>query len=484
MKSQNNKFNLNPQSDLIHMIGIGGIGMSGLAEILISLGFKLQGSDLISNRETKLLQEKGAKIFEGHNAENLGKATFVIRTIIAKQDNVECQEATRRNIPMVTRTEMLGELIKILEKTTIAISGSHGKTTTTGVTANIFEVAGLDPTVLTGGIINSKQTNAYLGKGDFFIVEADESDRTFIKIPYDVAVITNIDTDHIENYENDFEQMKDAYRVFIKQVPSHGFCVACLDDPPVRQVVNELKDKKVITYGIDSEDAHVRACNITLKDDCSVYDIVLNLPSQETVVIEKVRMPFPGRHYVLNSLACFTVGYKFSSDVERLKQGIQSYGGTYRRFTKIAEFNGGEVIDDKSAHPNEIKATLTIARQIVDNRNGKLHVMCLPHGYTRVYNFYDGFFENLSIADKIYMLEVYDLKLKPIEGKSSQSLVQDLKKAGKEAYYIEDQTSIASVVATHISKGDIFLMISADKLSRLVKDIDHTLKTQFKQKEK
>lgn len=449
--------------DVIHFVGIGGIGMSGIAEIMSNLGYHVQGSDLSSNGNTKRLETQGVKVFQGHEAANVHGAAYVVVSTAVKPDNPEVVEAVKLNIPVIKRAEMLAELMRL--KCSVAISGSHGKTTTTSLVACLFEAAGLEPTVINGGIINNRSTNAYVGSGDYLIAEADESDATFIKIPSTIGVITNIDPEHMDFYKN-FDTLLDAFRSFITNLPFYGFGVLCVDHPVVRELEAEIKGRKIITYGIDSADAHIRAENINSDVSSSTFDVRIELPgSKGATMIEGIKIPTPGRHNVLNSLAAIAIGVELDFGLKVIKNGFSSFEGVKRRFTKVGEYNGAEIIDDYAHHPVEIEATLATARTIADKRGSRVIGVFQPHRYSRLSHLYDDFASCFSKADKLYILDVFAAGESPIEGVSSEELVRRAKEQGVDAEYMRSKDQLAGMVMENAKENDLILMMGAGSIS-------------------
>ena len=446
----------------IHFVGIGGIGMSGIAEIMNNLGYSVQGSDLAVNNNTRRLEAHGIKVFEGHDASNLKNVSYVVVSTAVKNDNPEVVAARKLMIPVIRRAEMLAELMRL--KCSVAISGSHGKTTTTSLVACLFEAAGLDPTVINGGVINNKSTNAYLGHGDYLVVEADESDATFIKIPSTIGVITNIDPEHMDYYK-DFDTLKAAFKSFIRNLPFYGFGVACIDHPVVRELVDNITERRVITYGIESEDAQIVAYNITSDTYSSTFDI--RIKQQNTsgdTIIERITIPIPGKHNVLNALSAIAIGVELDFGLKVIKNGFKNFQGVKRRFTLVGKYNGAEIIDDYAHHPVEIKATLSTARDVVSKRKGRVISIFQPHRYTRLENLFSDFADCFSKSDKVYILDVFSAGDSPIEGINSKTLVEAINKNSVDAEYLSHE-DITSVVAAEVKEGDIVLMMGAGSIT-------------------
>lgn len=447
----------------IHFVGIGGIGMSGIAEIMHNMGYLVQGSDLSSNANTARLSAHGIKVFQGHEKANLKNVSYVVVSTAIKSDNPEVVAAKELMIPVIRRAEMLAELMRL--KCSIAISGSHGKTTTTSLVSCLFEAAGLDPTVINGGVINNKSTNAYLGQGDYLIVEADESDATFIKIPSTVGVITNIDPEHMDYYK-DFDELKFAFKSFIRNLPFYGFGVACIDHKVVRSLVEEITERRVITYGIESEDAHIRAVNIVSDTYSSTFDIRIRQQNiHGETIIENIKIPTPGKHNVLNALAAIAIGVELDFGIKVIKNGFENFRGVKRRFTLVGEYNGAEIIDDYAHHPVEIEATLATAKDVVSKRKGRVVAIFQPHRYTRLQNLFEEFASCFARADKVYILDVFSAGDEPIEGINSRSLVESINANHIEANYIKKHEDIVQIVSREAKKGDIILMMGAGNIT-------------------
>ncbi len=448
--------------NVIHFVGVGGIGMSGIAEIMNNLGYKVQGSDISVNNNTKRLQNQGIDIFEGHDARNVRKASYIVVSTAIKDNNPEIIEARKNKIPIIRRAEMLAELMRL--KCSVAISGSHGKTTTTSLVACLFEAAGLNPTVINGGIINNRSTNAYLGKGDYLIVEADESDATFIKIPSTIGVITNIDPEHMDYYKN-FDNLISAFKNFIRNLPFYGFGVACIDHPVVKELVGTITERRIITYGVDSQDAHILAYNIKSDTYSSTFDIKLQLPNSRGVtIIEQIIIPTPGKHNVLNALAAISIGIELNFGIKIIQDGFKKFQGVKRRFTKICEYNGAEIIDDYAHHPVEIRATLSTAKNIVKKRDGKVIAIFQPHRYSRLENLFSDFANSFTDADQVYITEVFAAGEMPIDDINGRSLAKQISKNNINAEFI-DHKKITKIITKNAKKGDLVILMGAGTIT-------------------
>ncbi len=456
---------INGTLDTIHFVGIGGIGMSGIAKILHNLGYKVQGSDIAENYNTKMLEESGIKIYIGHHPQNISNVSYVVVSTAINKNNPEVEEALRRRIPIIRRAEMLAELMRL--KCSVAISGSHGKTTTTSLVACLFEAAGLCPTVINGGIINNRFTNAYIGSGNYLIAEADESDATFIHIPSTIAVITNIDPEHLDFYK-DFNSLITAFESFITNLPFYGFAVACIDHPVVRTLVAKILDRKILTYGIDSQDANVQAFNLNFGITSSTFDIKINLPNiNGTTTIEKITLPTPGRHNVLNALAAVCVAVELDFGIKIIKNGFKNFEGVKRRFTKAVEYNGASVIDDYAHHPEEIRATLATAKNIANQQNGKVIAIFQPHRYSRVQYLFNDFLTCFNDANQLYITDIYAAGEQVIEGINSQNLVDKIKDTGSHSHiaFLSSHEEIPKIIMDHAKAGDIIVMMGAGNIS-------------------
>ncbi len=457
----------------IHFVGIGGIGMSGIAEIMHNLGYNIQGSDLSENSNTARLKKMGIKIYKGHDAHNIKNASYIVISSAIKEDNPEIIAAKNNKVPIIKRAEMLAELMRL--KCSVAISGSHGKTTTTSLVACLFEAAGLAPTVINGGIINNRDTNAYVGSGDYLIAEADESDATFIKIPSTIGVITNIDPEHMDYYK-DFATLKKAFASFYSNLPFYGFGVACIDHPVVREIVDNFSGRKVITYGIDSEDADIIAYNIKSDTYSSTFDIKIQMPCQSgATILEDITIPTPGKHNVLNSLAAIAIGIELDFGIKVIKNGFREFCGVKRRFTKVCTHEGAEIIDDYAHHPVEIKATIAAAKTITKKRDGKIYAFFQPHKYSRLQDLFDDFASSFVGADEVFILDVFAAGESPIAGINSESLTKKIKELGITANYLADHGNMARIVRQKASKGDIFLMMGAGTISKWTNNLPSEL---------
>lgn len=448
---------------VVHFVGIGGIGMSGIAEVLHNLGHTVQGSDQADGANVQRLRAKGINVAVGHAAENLGEAEVVVVSTAIKKDNPELVAARKRLLPVVRRAEMLAEIMRF--RNAIAIGGTHGKTTTTSMVATLLEAGGLDPTVINGGIINAYGTNARIGQGDWMVVEADESDGTFLKLPADVAVITNIDPEHLDHY-GDFDAVKAAFRQFVENVPFYGFGVACIDHPEVQALVGSITDRRVISYG-ENPQADVRCVNHRMDGPVSVFDIVIrDRKTGETVEISDLRLPMPGNHNMLNATAAIAVAHELGMDGAAIHKGLSGFGGVKRRFTPTGEWNGVSIFDDYAHHPVEIKAVLHAARAAAGDGSRVLAVM-QPHRYTRLRDLFGDFSACFNEADLVMVSPVYEAGEDPIAGVNEQELVSRIRAGGhRDARVIGGPEDVAGIIRAEAKPGDYVLYMGAGNITQ------------------
>ena len=444
----------------IHFVGIGGIGMSGIAEVLHNLGYRVQGSDLSDSANVRRLVDLGISVAIGHDAENLGAAEVVVTSSAVKPDNPEVSAARMRRLPVVRRAEMLGELMRL--KRSIAVAGTHGKTTTTAMCAAMLDAAGLDPTVINGGIINAYGTNTRLGAGDWMVVEADESDGTFTRLPATIAIVTNIDPEHLDYYR-DFEALRQAFEDFVGNIPFYGFAALCIDHPVVQGMIPKLSDRRVLTYGF-SPQADIRAVDIRLGPDGARYDIVISdTLADRGRTIPDLFLPMFGRHNVQNSLAAAAVAEAMALGDEALRSALGNFKGVKRRFTKTGEWNGVTVIDDYGHHPVEIAAVLKAARAIVE---GKVIAVVQPHRFTRVAHLFDGFCTCFNDADIVLIADIYAAGEMPIEGVSRDALVAGLIEHGhRNVRPLADPGDLAAIIRALARPGDMVVCLGAGSIT-------------------
>jgi UDP-N-acetylmuramate--alanine ligase len=444
----------------IHFVGIGGIGMSGIAEVLHNLGYSVQGSDQSDNANVKRLAKLGITTFVGHKAENLGEAAVVVVSSAVKAENPELVAARARMLPVVRRAEMLGELMRL--KWSIAVGGTHGKTTTTSLVGAILDAAGLDPTVINGGIINAYGTNARLGAGDWMVVESDESDGSFMKLPAVIAVVTNMDPEHMEHYGT-FDAVRRAFDTFVSNVPFYGFAVLCLDHPEVQAMIPRVSDRRIVTYGF-SPQADVRASNLQTDPMGATFDVIVaDRQTGATRTIESVRLPMMGRHNVQNALAAIAIADEMEIPDETIRKALGGFAGVKRRFTRTGEANGVGVIDDYGHHPVEIKAVLAAARQ---GTKGQVVAVVQPHRYTRLSSLFEEFCTCFNDADAVIVADVYAAGEKPIEGATRDALVEGLRRHGhRHVIALSGREALAGLVAPLVNPGDLVVCLGAGDIT-------------------
>jgi UDP-N-acetylmuramate--alanine ligase len=444
----------------IHFVGIGGIGMSGIAEVMHQLGYKVQGSDIAENYVVDKLRKKGIPVSIGHDAGNLGDAAVIVCSTAIKENNPEIAAAVERRLPRVRRAEMLAELMRMQK--TIAVAGTHGKTTTTSMIACLLDAGGIDPTVINGGIINRYGSNARLGKSDWMVVEADESDGSFLRLDGTIAVVTNVDPEHLEHY-GDFDRAKDAFVEFIENVPFYGLAVMCIDHPEVQSLIGRIRDRRIVTYGFSAL-ADLRADNVEVVDGGSQFDAVILERDGSRRSIEGIRMPMPGRHNVLNALAAIAVGIELGMDDAAIARGFEKFDGVKRRFTRVGDVEGAVVIDDYAHHPVEIRAVLSAARE---SAQGRVIAVVQPHRYTRLQALMDDFQNAFNDADIVMVAPVYPAGEEPIEGVDSAALAEGLRVHGhRMVKLVESADDLASSLRDIAADGDMILCLGAGDITK------------------
>ncbi|MBH1999355.1 MAG: UDP-N-acetylmuramate--L-alanine ligase [Sphingomonadaceae bacterium] len=448
----------------IHFIGIGGIGMSGIAEVMRNLGYDVQGSDVAEGYVVEGLRAKGIRVMIGHKAENLGDAAVVVTSTAIKRGNPEVELALENRIPVIRRAEMLAELMRL--KSTVAVAGTHGKTTTTSMVAALLDAGGVDPTVINGGIINSYGSNARLGNSDWMVVEADESDGSFLRLDGTIAVVTNIDPEHLDHYGS-FDRVKDAFVEFVGNVPFYGAALLCLDHPEVQAILPRVQDRRIVTYGFSAQ-ADIRGDNVVSFPGGNRFDVQIRERDGSLRKIEGIEMPMPGRHNVLNAMAAIGVALHMGIDDATIQTGFSKFGGVKRRFTKVGEIPAGEgtatVIDDYGHHPVEIKAVLAAARE---GAKGRVIAVVQPHRFTRLRDLMDEFQQAFNDADIVYAAPVYTAGEQPIEGVDSAALVAGLKRRGhRHASTIADADALAVALAADIQADDMVICLGAGDITK------------------
>ncbi|MBV1897255.1 MAG: UDP-N-acetylmuramate--L-alanine ligase [Rhodobacteraceae bacterium] len=451
----------------IHFVGIGGIGMSGIAEVLLNQGYVVQGSDLKASKITDRLNKLGATIFVGQKAENLTGAEVVVISSAIKPGNPELDEARRTGLPVVRRAEMLAELMRL--KSNIAVAGTHGKTTTTTMMAELMVAGRFDPTVVNGGIIHAYGSNARMGQGEWMVVEADESDGTFNRLPATVAIVTNIDPEHMEHW-GDFDTLRDGFYEFVSNIPFYGVAVCCTDHPEVQTLVGRISDRRVVTYGFNAQ-ADVRAVNLTYKAGVAHFDIDLQA---EDMTIQGCSLPMPGDHNVSNALAAVAVARHLGMKGSEIRDALASFGGVNRRFTKVGEVNGITIIDDYGHHPVEIAAVLKAARQATEGRVIAVHQ---PHRFSRLADLFDDFCACFNEADVAAIAPVFSAGEDPIEGASRDDLVAGLIAHGhRHALAVETEDDLLNLVRAQARPGDLVVCLGAGTISTWANALPERLK--------
>jgi UDP-N-acetylmuramate--alanine ligase len=455
----------------IHFVGIGGIGMSGIAEVLLNLGYVVQGSDLKSSKITQRLEGLGALVFEGQRAENLEDAEVVVISSAIKPGNPELDEARRRGLPIVRRAEMLAELMRL--KSNIAIAGTHGKTTTTTMMAELMVAGHFDPTVVNGGIIHAYGSNARMGQGEWMVVEADESDGTFNRLPATIAVVTNIDPEHMEHW-GDFDTLRDGFYNFVSNIPFYGVAVCCTDHPEVQSLVGRITDRRVVTYGFNAQ-ADVRAVNLTYKAGVAHFDILLQAEGKK---IEGCTLPMPGDHNVSNALSAVAVARHLGMKGDEIRAALAAFGGVNRRFTKVGEVDGVTIIDDYGHHPVEIAAVLKAARQAIGtDSDARVIAVHQPHRYSRLSSLFDDFCACFNDADVVAIAEVFAAGEDPIDGASRDDLVAGLIRHGhRHARAILSEDDLERLVREQARPGDMVVCLGAGTISAWANGLPDRLK--------
>lgn len=449
---------------IIHFVGIGGIGMSGIAEVMDNLGYRVQGSDIAESAGVERLRARGIPVAIGHDAANLGDAAVVVTSTAVRRDNPEVAAALEARIPVVRRAEMLAELMRL--KRTVAVAGTHGKTTTTSMVAALLDAGGIDPTVINGGIIESYGSNARLGDSDWMVVEADESDGSFLRLDGTIAVVTNIDPEHLEHYGS-FDAVKEAFVEFIENVPFYGAAVLCLDHPDVQQVIARVRDRRVITYGFSAQ-ADWRADDIRPHDRGNLFTAIHRDRDGRERRIADISLPMPGRHNVQNALAATAVAAELGCDDAMIRAGFANFGGVRRRFTRMGTVAGAQVIDDYAHHPVEIRAVLSAAREAVHGAGGgRVIAVAQPHRYTRLRDLMDDFQACFTDADMVFVAPVYAAGEAPIAGVDSAALVQGLRDRGhRAAGEVAGPDDLAERLAEVVRRGDMIVCLGAGDITK------------------
>ena len=471
-KQQQKNLKTMPLTDgYIHHVGVGGIGMSGIAEILYNMGYKVSGSDLSTNANVLRLKKLGVKFSKGHKAQNVADASVVVKSTAVSYANPEIIEARRLGIPVVRRSEMLAELTKM--KATIAVAGSHGKTTTTSIISHILYKAGLEPTIINGGVINSIGSNAMLGSGDWLVAEADESDGTFINIPATVGIITNIDPEHMD-YWKDISKIYEAFNIFIKQLPFYGFAVLNIDHFKVREIAENVEDRKIYTYSMEDEKASVFIKDCLKKGGKSYFTAVINMGEHN--ITEKFTIPYLGNHNISNTAAAIAVCLGIGMKISQIKAALNDFAGVKRRFSVLGKIKGATFVDDYAHHPVEIKATLQSARDYIEGKSGRILAIMQPHRYTRLEDLFEEFSSSMDEADKIIITQMYSAGENEIEGVNQFTLAEAIKSRGKDAVALESDDKLENLISKEISENDIVIFMGAGTITNYASEVFKNLK--------
>ena len=444
----------------IHFVGIGGIGMSGIAEVMHQLGYKVQGSDASDSYVVEKLRKTGIPVTVGHSADNLGDAAVVVCSTAIKDSNPEVRAAAEQRLPRVRRAEMLAELMRMQK--TVAVAGTHGKTTTTSMIAALLDGGGLDPTVINGGIINRYGSNARLGKSDWWVIEADESDGSFLRLDGTIAVVTNIDPEHLEHYGS-FDAVKDAFVEFIENVPFYGLAVLCVDHPEVQNIIGRIRDRRIVTYGFSAL-ADVRADNVTPVSGGTRFDVLVLGREGDRRTIEGIHVPIPGRHNVQNALAAIAVALELGNSDEAIVASFERFEGVKRRFTKVGEADGAVIIDDYAHHPTEIRAVLAAARE---GAQGRVIAVMQPHRYTRLQSLMDEFQNAFNDADVVFVTPVYAAGEEPIDGVDSNVLAEGIRAHGhRMVRSVENLDELCRELRDLAAEGDMVICMGAGDITK------------------
>ena len=453
----------------IHFVGIGGAGMSAYAEIMLAVGYVVQGSDAKASVATERLEKLGARIFVGHDAAHVEGAAAVVYSTAIKPDNPELLAAEARRIPLVRRAEMLAELVRL--KYSVAVAGTHGKTTTTSLVAALLDAGGIDPTVMNGGLINAYGANAKAGQGAWVVVEADESDGTFLYLKPTIAVVTNIDPEHLDHW-GDFEAVKRAFQDFVESIPFYGRAVVCLDHPEVQAMAARVSNRRIVTYGANPQ-AEVRAVDIEMGPEGARFDVVISPIEGEPLRLEGLKLPIPGRHNVLNALAAIAVARELGVADGCIREGLAAFAGVKRRFTTTGVVDGVRIIDDYGHHPVEISAVLKAARSITE---GRVIAVVQPHRYSRLLDLFDDFCGCFNDADTVIVADVYPAGELPIEGVGRDALVEGLRRAGhRRVLPLSEPAALPEAVAAEVQPGDLVVCLGAGDITQWAYALPHGL---------
>ncbi|WP_411288271.1 UDP-N-acetylmuramate--L-alanine ligase [Phenylobacterium sp.] len=443
----------------VHFIGIGGIGMSGIAEIMLRIGYTVQGSDAKAGANTERLEKLGAKVFIGLDARHVEGASAIVYSTAVQPDNPEMAAGRERRLPLVRRAEMLAELMRL--QFSVAVGGTHGKTTTTSMVAAVLDAGGLDPTVVNGGIINAYGTNAKVGAGEWIVVEADESDGTFLKLKSTVAIVTNIDPEHLDHY-GDFDAVKKAFRDFVENIPFYGFAAVCIDHPEVQAMAARVENRRLVTYGVNPQ-AQVRAEKISMGADGARFDVLVRPHDAEPVRYEDLHLPMAGHHNVMNALAAIAVARELGVSADDIRKGLAEFAGVKRRFTTTGVANGVRVIDDYGHHPVEIASVLKAARAVTE---GRVVAVVQPHRYSRLSDLFDDFCHCFNDADVVIVADVYAAGEASLPGIDRDALVEGLRRYGhRRVLPLAGPADLAGLVREEARAGDVVLLLGAGDIT-------------------
>ena len=460
---------------VIHFIGIGGIGMSGIAEILIQSGYLVQGSDINISDNTNRLKKIGVKIFIGQKSSNINNAKIIVVSTAITNTNIELIAAKKMFLPIVHRAEMLGELMRL--KQSIAVGGTHGKTTTTSLISRIIEQNGMDPTIINGGIISSLGSNAKLGGGEWMIVEADESDGSFAKLNPTVAVVTNIDLEHLDHHGNE-KKLEHAFFNFVSSIPFYGFICLCIDHPRVQKLISKLEDKKIITFGL-SANADIRATNIIYKNNCMNFDLNISKRLNTNTQVYNIEFSMIGLHNIQNALAAISIGLELNIPIESIQNSLKTFNGVQRRFEKVGDYNGSLIIDDYGHHPVEISSALSAARLIAPKN--KIISIFQPHRYSRLRDLFEDFCSCFNDSDQVLLLDVYPAGEKVIKKFESINLAEGLIKYGhKKVSYVKDSNKLANIIKDNLIPGDLVICLGAGTITKIANNLEYDLKNEYR----
>lgn len=458
---------------IVHLLGIGGIGMSGIAEIMNNLGYQVQGSDMSENANVQRLREMGIKVFKGHQAEQVEGVGLLVVSSAIKPDNPEIQAARKLSIPVVRRAEMLAELMRL--KYCLTVAGTHGKTTTTSMVAAVLDAAALDPTVINGGVINAYGTNARLGSGDWMVVEADESDGTFVRLPSTIGIVTNIDPEHLDYYDG-FDGLRDAFLRYVENIPFYGSALMCIDHPEVQALMGRVADRRMVSYGL-SPQADIRAVNVSMEGPVTKFDLsITDRRLNESRMLEGFSLPMAGRHNLQNGLAAIAAGLELGVKDEAIIAALAGFAGVKRRFTHTGVWQGVDIYDDYAHHPVEIAAVLESARAA---SKGKVVAVVQPHRYSRLRDLFEDFCTCFNEADHVIVAPVYAAGEAPIEGFDAVSMADNLIANGhRHVTVMDDPAELASLIQPLVEAGDLVICLGAGSISQWAHELPAQLAEQ------